>query len=50
MIGNYPEEGDRPVVGIEDHLLRFAWIGADNVHPNVAEADMPETACYAIFG
>ena len=32
-----PEEGERPIVGIEHHLLCLAWIGAHEQHARVAE-------------
>jgi hypothetical protein len=35
-----PEERKRPVVGVEDHLLRLARIGAHEQHAAVAEPDM----------
>src|SRR3546814_11492673 len=35
-----PEEGERPVVGVEYHLLRLARVGAYEQHPAVAETDM----------
>jgi len=34
------EEGERPVVRVEDHLLRLPRIGADEHHAAVAEPDM----------
>ena len=34
------EKGERPLVGVEHHLLRLARIGAHEHHPAVAEADM----------
>ena len=34
------EESERPLVGVEHHLLRLARIGAHEHHPAVAEADM----------
>ena len=34
------EEGERPVMGIEDHLLRLSRIGPHKHHPAVAEPDM----------
>jgi hypothetical protein len=34
------EEGERPVVGVEHHLLRLARIGPHERHPAVAEPDM----------
>jgi hypothetical protein len=34
------EEGERPVVGVEHHLLRLARIGPHERHPAVAQADM----------
>ena len=34
------EEGERPVVGVEHHLLRLARIGPHEQHPAVAEPDM----------
>jgi hypothetical protein len=34
------EEGERLVVGVEDHLLRLAGIGSDKQHPAVAKPDM----------
>src|SRR5690606_9791870 len=34
------EERERPVMGIEDHLLRLARIGSHIHHPAVAEPDM----------
>ena len=35
-----PEKCERPVVGVENHLLRLARIGAHEHHAAVAEADM----------
>jgi hypothetical protein len=35
-----PEERERPLVGIENHLLRLARIGAREHHAAVAEADV----------
>jgi hypothetical protein len=35
-----PEEGERLVVGVEDHLPRLARIGPHERHPAVAEADV----------
>src|SRR3546814_3667886 len=35
-----PEEGERPVVGVEHHLLRLPRLGAHEQHPAVAETDM----------
>src|SRR5215210_2503072 len=32
-----PEEGERPIVGVEHHLLRLAWVGAHEQHPRVAQ-------------
>jgi hypothetical protein len=34
------EQGERPVVGIEHHLLRLAWITPHKQHPAMAEPDM----------
>jgi len=34
------EEPERPVVGIEHHLLALAGIGADEEHPTMAQPDM----------
>lgn len=34
------EESEGPVVGIEHHLLRLAWIGPHEHHTDVAEPDM----------
>ena len=34
------EEGERPVVGVEHHLLRLARIGPHEQHPAVAEPDV----------
>ena len=34
------EEGERLVMGVEDHLLRLSRIGSDEDHPAVAEPDM----------
>src|SRR3954447_8929060 len=31
-----PEEGERPIMGIEHHLLRLAWIGAHEQHARAA--------------
>lgn len=34
------EEGERPVVGVEDHLLALARIGPHEQHARVAEPDV----------
>jgi hypothetical protein len=34
------EQGERPVVGVENHLLRLARIDANERHPAVTEPDM----------
>lgn len=34
------EEGERPVVGVEHHLLALAGIGPHEQHPGMAQADM----------
>jgi hypothetical protein len=36
------EEGERPVVGIEHHLLRLTRIGPHERHPAVAQPDLRE--------
>ena len=36
------EQSERPVVGVEHHLLRLAWIGASEQHPAVTEPDMSD--------
>lgn len=34
------EEGERPIMGVKDHLLGLPGIGPDEQHPAVAQADM----------
>src|SRR5271169_5567167 len=38
--GCAPEKGERPVMGIEHHLLCFAGIGTDERHAAMTEPDM----------
>ena len=39
-LGRALEEGERPIMGIEHHLLRFARIGADERHAAMTEPDV----------
>ena len=34
------EQSERPVMGVEHHLLRLAWISPNKQHPAMAEPDM----------